>query len=138
MSLKYFGPPKLGRMDLDVVGSRFLRREHFRRGKCADDGRNPISIAELDRCVLERWRDDVLGSGQNGDARSLRIKDRTGSDLSLIAQLRPHGLDRLSRPWIGEGELDSGHTTRHQGLCHIDCGGQIIQANDGDNSMLMQ
>ena len=78
------------------------------------------------------------GSGQNGDARSLRIKDRTGSDLSLIAQLRPHGLDRLSRPWIGEGELDSGHTTRHQGLCHIDCGRQIIQANDGDNSMLMQ
>ena len=70
-------------MDLDVVGSRFLRREHFRRGKCADDRRNPIPIAELDRCVLECWRDDVLGSGQNGDARSLRIKDRTGSDLQL-------------------------------------------------------
>ena len=62
------------------VGATLHRVHDLAHGPRARHVRNLITVAQPRGFNAHRWADNVLGAGQNGDARGLRIENRSRAD----------------------------------------------------------
>ena len=74
------------REDLHVAGSGLPGGQDFGRGQRADDGWHPVAAAKLDGGDVERWCDDELSTGENGDAGRFRIEDGSRANVATSGQ----------------------------------------------------